>query len=311
MATLVAARCLDAATRRRAYAGDVLVFHQLPSLVALCAHFEATWSADAAPLVTAEHGDEGCDSRRRALCSAYEEDARVSDLWTEALREAGVDTQRTAWDRVRLRVQQSGGAIDAVDDAKFATGRFSSTLPMHRDTWASNVRSQLNCWTPLRPLAAGRTMALYPAFFERAVPNTSASWDFFELRRSRRRGAGVDAAPYPQLPSMDGEALARDDALRALLAADAAPLLVAPGDLVVFSGAHLHKSVVNRSGEARFSTEVRLVSEDDEARERAGEASAGAPNVDGAAPRRTPQWFSGIDSGVRLDRIGEASARAP
>lgn len=303
--TLSASSRLDLATRRRAYAGDVLVFHQLPSLIALCAYFEAKWSADAAPLVTAEHGEEGCERQRRVLCCSYEEDACVSELWTMALREAGVDTQRTAWDRVRLRVQQSGGTIDAVDDAKFATGRFSSTLPLHRDTWASNVRSQLNCWTPLRPLAAGRTMALYPTYFERAVPNTSASWDFFELRRSRRGGG--DAAPYPQLPAVDCDALAQDDALRAQLEADAAPLLVAPGDLVIFSGAHLHKSVVNRSGEARFSSEVRLVSEEDEARERAGEASAGAPNVDGAAPRRTPQWFSGIDSGVRLDRIGAAT----
>ena len=267
---LHSAKRLDAATRRQAYRGNVLVFRHLPSLVALCAHFESSETAAIATLASSEHGAEGAASARAALCSAFEADERVTALWRAALREAGVATERTCWDRVRLRVQQSGGAVDRVDDPSFAHGRFSSTLPLHRDTWASNVRCQLNCWTPLRPIAADRTMAIYPSFFERAVSNNSAEWDFDELRRRRRCSSvevetvGTAAAAYPQLPALAVQTAAEAKALGKILEADEFPIVVKPGDLVVFSGAHLHRSIPNNSLATRFSSEVRLVDRDDD-----------------------------------------------
>jgi hypothetical protein len=68
---------------------------------------------------------------------------------------------------------------------------------------------------------------------------------------------------------------------------DAGELRVAiePGDLLCFSGAHLHAGVPNHTALARFSIETRTVDVEDLA------VGRGAPNVDGAAPRVARDWF--------------------
>lgn len=88
------------------------------------------------------------------------------------------------------------------------SGRASSLLPRPTgvftppsshacvDTWGSNMAQQINAWGPLLPLDAGRTLALYPACFDRPVPNTSSSWDWKELRAAAKRGER-----YPQMPT--------------------------------------------------------------------------------------------------------------
>jgi ectoine hydroxylase-related dioxygenase (phytanoyl-CoA dioxygenase family) len=71
-------------------------------------------------------------------------------------------------------------------------------------------------------------------------------------------------------------------------------IVIEPGDLLCFSGAHLHASVPNTSGATRFSVEVRTVSVDDV------HAGRGAPNLDGRAPRTAWRWFTGITSNASL-----------
>ena len=62
-------------------------------------------------------------------------------------------------------------------------------------------------------------------------------------------------------------------------------LVVEPGDLLCFSGAHLHASVPNSTGVARFGVEARTVDVGDVADDRS------VPNVDGEAPRVAKDWF--------------------
>jgi hypothetical protein len=68
--------------------------------------------------------------------------------------------------------------------------------------------------------------------------------------------------------------------------------VIEPGDLLCFSGAHLHASVPNTSGVARFSVEVRTADAGDAA------GGRGAPNVDGEAPRVAAGWFRHVDAGT-------------
>ena len=70
-----------------------------------------------------------------------------------------------------------------------------------------------------------------------------------------------------------------------------------PGDVLLFSGAHLHSSVLNVTGKTRFSTEMRIVDAADFAR---GE---GAPNVDGRAPCRPTEWFRGMETKASLHKV--------
>ena len=75
------------------------------------------------------------------------------------------------------------------------------------------------------------------------------------------------------------------------------PVVIDPGELLSFSGAHLHASMPNSTEFARFNLETRTVSIDDLADNR------GAPDIDHAAPRRPTGWFSRIDDGAPLSAM--------
>jgi ectoine hydroxylase-related dioxygenase (phytanoyl-CoA dioxygenase family) len=74
-------------------------------------------------------------------------------------------------------------------------------------------------------------------------------------------------------------------------------LVIEPGDLLCFSGAHVHASVPNSAGVARFSVEVRTVDAGDVADDH------GAPNVDGEAHRVAKDWFQHVDDGTSLTAV--------
>jgi ectoine hydroxylase-related dioxygenase (phytanoyl-CoA dioxygenase family) len=71
-------------------------------------------------------------------------------------------------------------------------------------------------------------------------------------------------------------------------------IIIEPGDLLCFSGAHLHASVPNVSERTRVSVELRTVNLDDFLRGR------GAPDLDGHAPQVQLEWFRSIAGGSPL-----------
>ena len=78
--------------------------------------------------------------------------------------------------------------------------------------------------------------------------------------------------------------------------------VIAPGDLMAFSGAHLHGSARNRSDRARFSFEIRTVHLEDLALNRA------APNVDNVAHKKLTRIFSHAVRGDTLVIEGSDAA---
>jgi hypothetical protein len=175
------------------------------------------------------------------------------------------------------RAQFDLGPEEFTARASDLVAREAGTLGYHRDTWSSNVDAQTNWWTPVLPITRERTIAVYPAYWSRPLANTSASWD---LRRVRE----MPLVPRPSEP------VDADSELR---------IVIEPGDLLCFSGAHLHASVPNTSGATRFSVELRTVTADDV------QAGRGAPNLDAEAPRVAWRWFRGITSGGSLADLVE------
>ena len=117
------------------------------------------------------------------------------------------------WDRVRLRIQPFGGGLQSMRDgishndtsnldqeSGQRAKHYNGSLPIHRDTWGSNIRKQLNWWAPLVPVAPERTLLLFPEYFYQPVPNTSEFWDFQQMKQHREMGK-----PYPQLPVYSGD----------------------------------------------------------------------------------------------------------
>jgi hypothetical protein len=247
--------------------GDLVVWRQLPALDKLCTVAEGMLRdglQDDDPQ-TAETRIEGdvFVKRVRALRARFKEEPGIVAAFKQALSETGLDATDSYWDPLQLRAVPSQGSHQA---------RRIMPLPAHRDNWGSNIAQQINWWTPLLPTTSGRTILFYPGYWAEPVANSSAEWDFEVLKRLMQEGK---AGSYPVLPVLT----------EALPAAAAMPLVLQPGDMLAFSGQHLHGSVATDRDITRFSTESRTVSL------RHVTAGFAAPNVDGRAPHLVPDWF--------------------
>ena len=260
--------------RDRLFRGELLVFRQMPAMAALVARAralaEAAFAPHTPPLAQNSFTAEEFLARAAALRRSFMGAAEVRAAFRAVIEALGLDPVSTCADRLILRLQPRGTTH---------SGRRVRDLPAHRDTWGSNVMAQINLWGPVFPLEPGATMVLWPALFGRAVANTSATWDLEELRKS--------PGNYPLLP----QCRERLDGVAEL------PVLIAPGDLLCFSGAHLHASRRNRTGRTRVSIDTRIVDRGDVL------AGRGAANVDGHAPRVAREWFRGVAGGEPLARV--------
>ncbi len=185
-------------------------------------------------------------------------DPRSKQFIRDILEERGGDLERTFFDVPRLRSSTSGGYL--------TTGIAYAWHP-HRDTWYSAPMQQVNFWMPVYPIEAGNAMAFHHQYFATAVPNSSASYNYYEWNSKYRATAssniGQESRPLPG-PTEDVDI--------------SQPLVLVPdvGGLITFSGQHLHSSVPNLTGRTRYSIDFRTVHVDDIVNGRS------APNVDAA-----------------------------
>jgi hypothetical protein len=174
----------------------------------------------------------------------------------DLLVERGCDPETTYFDVPRLRSSTSNGYL--------TTGIAYAWHP-HRDTWYSAPLAQINFWLPVYEVSADNAMAFHPEYFDRAIGNDSAIYNYYEWNAKHRGAAtsnvGRDTRPLP------GPAEPID-------LSSSTVFVPPPGGMLQFSGHHLHSSVPNTSGRTRFSIDFRVV---DIADIRAG---AGARNVD-------------------------------
>ncbi len=237
------------------FAGTLIVCRKLEPVQALVARARA--------IVEQHVGDHPSEAERRLYAQAFQKTAQqirnqvqndetIEDCWQQTLAALGYIPSEVYRDRVRLRV------VPSRPEARTRTIR---PLEPHRDTWGSGVMAQVNWWLPLYPLHPQRTMLLWPDRFREAVSNTSDQWDYEELMQGR-------TGDYPLLP-----------VARSIPPEPGEPVLIEPGELLLFSAAHLHAGISDASGRTRFSLDTRTVWKRDV------ETGRGAPDVD-RAPRR-------------------------
>ena len=258
--------------RDRVHRGELLVFRGLPAMAGLVARAgamaEAAFAPHPPPLAQSSFAPEEFLARAAVLRRSFMRDPESRVALRAVIESLGLAPASTYADRLILRLQPSGDTH---------SGRRVRDLPPHRDTWGSNLMAQINLWGPVFPLDPGATMVIWPTLFARPVPNTSASWDLVRLREAPGR--------HPLLPELRGSL---DDG------APEVPIVIAPGDLLCFSGAHLHASRPNRTGRVRVSVDTRTLDLTDL------EAGRGAVNVDGRAPHVAREWFHRMSDGAGL-----------
>ena len=264
----------EAERNARLYGGDILIFRGFPRVVECLDLLRARcldYLGDDPLQVHTHQSATAIEQRLDELRAALRRDDEINHAWREALAELGVDSDATYGDGVVVRGQPPGTQ---------QTGSRLAPLATHRDTWGSNIAAQTNWWMPLYTTTPERTLALYPAYFERPVTNNSTGWDFKAMGRARKAGDEYPLLPTATEPPPQSEALA---------------ISLSPGDLLCFSGAHLHASVPNTTEATRLSFETRTVNGTD------AMAGHGAPNVDGGAVYTTYSMFKHLESGQKLD----------
>ncbi|MEO1543533.1 MAG: hypothetical protein AAFR75_05880 [Pseudomonadota bacterium] len=208
-------------------------------------------------------------ARNFELRRRFDESQTARAAFEAAIEQAGLDTTNTYRDRLILRVSAPVETLRR-DPAV--------TLPAHRDTWGSGFLGQINWWLPVFPLLPANTAILYPGYWKTPVANNAQGWDWRQMKHD---------PDYPPLPTTD----------KLLPTTEAVPLMLEPGQMAVFAGAHLHATRPNMSDAPRFSADTRTV---DPEHERLG---IGAPNVDHAALAPATPWFKKFSTGARMPKL--------
>jgi len=192
---------------------------------------------------------------RRALYT----DPTVHDLVRNILAAKGFDPERCAFDPPRLRV-----VLDRGEQVPAAAAVYA----LHRDTWYAHPPSLLTWWLPLDDLAAHETFVFYPEQFAQPVANSSGDFDYAAwVADGWQRKLGWQARSTGLTASYAQAQAAGDPGPSVGFACER-------GANLVFSGAHLHRTLAHQAGMTRFALDFRVVHLDDLA------AGLGAPDVD-------------------------------
>ncbi|HSY20712.1 MAG TPA: hypothetical protein VK841_01275, partial [Polyangiaceae bacterium] len=201
------------------------------------------------------------------LKKAFTNGPRTKELIRDMLSDAGCDLADTYFDVPRMRVVPHGGYLNA--------GVAYAYKP-HRDTWYAAPLAQINWWMPIYAVTPERAMSFFPEYWDKALRNSSCDFDYDEWCAVGRPGAvsqiTTDTRKHP-LP-LEEVSTASDLRIGGM-----------PGDMIRFSGSHLHSTFPNVSGVTRFSADFRTVSLEDLRTQR------GAPNVDSRSVGSTLRDF--------------------
>jgi hypothetical protein len=256
----------DAERRRRLYAGQIFVFSPRPSSLALVEHARAMIEeafGDVPPLEAQFHMPvERYVEIGAPLKPRFIHHPETKRLVANVIAELGCDLERTYLDVPRLRLVTSHG---------YLTSGVGYAHHAHRDTWYSAPMAQLNWWLPIYPIESESSMAFHPRYWSEPVKNGSAEFDYYEWNATSRKDAAKHVKSDTRKQPKPEEELELEPEVR---------LVVPAGGIVLFSAAHLHSTVPNTSGRARYSIDFRTVNLDDVV------AGGGAPNVD-SEPRGT------------------------
>ena len=195
------------------------------------------------------------------------------ELFKRFLTDIGFNQGKTYWDKFVVRIAPASD--------KFKP-RENSRIGIHRDTWGTNIHQQINWWTPINDLDVKNTLIFYPDYFSKKVRNSTASWDLNVYLEKRKQ----NDFSYPSAPELL-ESLATD--IKTL------PITIEPGEILCFSGSHLHSSTKEKSLKTRFSYEIRTVCMDDI------ENNMQAPNIDCDLKWQFPKIFRHVETNSQLE----------
>jgi hypothetical protein len=269
-------RCLDdIELRRLVFEGKMLLYTTLKSCELLAAHalevVKEGFDSDTPEIAFRRLSVEQFVAKAEGIKRRFTNGLRAKELLRDYATELGLRPEDYYFDVPRLRI---------VPNYEYLHAGISYAYRAHRDTWYGGPLYQINQWMPVMPIVPERTMAVYPAYFSRPVANTSKDFDLTHWAKVERPRAAANIENEDRVHPVPTEDFDQTAELR--IAGNA-------GDMMVFSGTHLHATVPNRTDITRFSVDFRLFHVDD---------------VSGRGPLPLPP---NIDSAASSDDFGMAS----
>ncbi len=202
------------------------------------------------------------------------QDLRLLRMTARLLESLNFESRLTNIEGIRLR---------AVGSGFHASSKALDGYALHRDTWYANSASQINWWIPLDDLKEDETFYFLPEYFSCPVLNNSADFNYDNW--IEEVGFGKSMLHRSDVPSSSYPAVTEQ-----LETASKVGFACQAGDILLFSGAHLHGTCFNNSGRTRFSIDFRTVHVNDY------RAGLGAVNVDNSSRGTAMQDYKLIDS---------------
>jgi len=268
------------------FQGDLLIFRNIDAMKELIDAADQLLRTELNGLepVSAQHHlsrEQFLEKAGRAQ-TAFRKDPAMRAIFFRALAQCGVDLSQACYDHFPMRI---------VPFSDSHNGALRAAIGHHRDTWGANIHSQQNWWAPIYPLEPERSIAFYPDYWQTPLANNTASWSFEDYLATRAETANERQVAYPSAPHPT-ELVDERNVLK---------MQLEPGDILCFSSAHLHASVVNSTDAARVSVEMRTVHLPDLTEHRQ------APNVDNEADTPMYQWFKTIEGRIPLPQMLEST----
>jgi hypothetical protein len=272
----------DATRRQRLFQGDVIIYTRVPEILAYVEFTRALITETFAPHEpTAVHESRSPEELADILVAFkpkfihHPESIQHVKHITTAL---GADPEMTYADVPKLRTAFPQGGL--------STG-IAYAFQVHRDTWYSAPKHQINWWMPVWPVEPDNIMEFYPHGFGNVVENNSGEYNYYQANMWRSNikefSGGKDTRVHPA-PSKP-------------LGADEPRLTVVPpvGGIMLFSGDQLHASIPNTTKATRYSIDFRTVDRADVL------SGAGAPIADVAALGTSLRDFHRLTDGAPLE----------
>jgi hypothetical protein len=265
--------------RQRLYSGDLVILTRLRALAEFVDYMREELTKLFAPY-DPQHVHEHIEPTEMAKILGdwkprWIHTERSRQLVCAIIAEAGFDPGHTYYDVPKPRTSFPTGHL---------TTGIAFAFPWHRDVWYSAPAQQINWWLPVFPARETNAMSFDLANFARAVPNTSADFDYYRNNVQR----------FSTAKSVGREIQARPGAIDHTAGVDVIPL-PAPGEILLFSGAQLHTSIPNTSGLARYSVDFRSVDVRDV------QALRGAPLADAYCTGTAIRDFVSVADESRFD----------
>lgn len=203
------------------------------------------------------------------------EDPHFHQRAFDVVESAGFARDEVALDPLRLRVVSHLGHHNS---------RAAPIYYPHRDTWFALSQAVIAWWIAVHDIAETETFEVFPEWLERPIGNTSEKFDYDQWVRDHR------SLRIGWQDQNAGKEVHYSGSNEAFEAGTRVPLRATRGDVVLFSGAHLHKTREHQAGYTRYSLDFRMVHKGDHAR------GLGPRNVDNRSKGVATHDYVGFDA---------------